>query len=163
MIEINKKNLIQKIIGELSNKLNQSIASANEAHAAAVDDQSVAETQYDTLAIEASYLAEGQSRRVQKYHVAIECYQSLACKPFDKNSTIELTALIQLSKDKIKRHWFFIGPDAGGFACQLNQQFITVITPDSPMGLAILGKQKDDDIEVIVGSNKLIDYIYEVQ
>jgi len=163
MIKINKKELIQNIIDELSSKLSQSIISANEAHALAVDDQSVAETQYDTLAIEASYLAEGQSRRVQKYHEAIKHYQSLICLSFDENSTIALTALIQLSKDKLKQHWFFIGPDAGGFCCQLSQQFITVITPDSPMGLAMLGKQVEDDIEVIVGSNKLMDYISKIQ
>ena len=163
MIKINKKNLIQNIINDLSNKLNRSITSANEAHAIAVDDQSIAETQYDTVAIEASYLAEGQSRRVQEYQEAIKCYQSLIYKHFDENSTITLTALIQLSKDKTKQHWFFIGPDAGGFSCKLSQQLITVITPDSPMGLAMLDKQQDDDIEVIEGSNKLIDYISKIQ
>jgi len=159
---MNKKTLIDKVINELSTKLEQSIQSANEAHAAAVDDQSIAETQYDTLAIEASYLAEGQSRQVKKYQEAIKSYQALTCRTFNQDSSITITALVQLSNDEAQQHWFFIGPDAGGFRCQLNQHNITVITPNSPMGKAIIGKQQDDDIEVIIGTTTLIDHISKV-
>jgi transcription elongation GreA/GreB family factor len=59
-------------------------------------------------------------------------------------------------------HWFFIGPAAGGFRCQIAQQHITVITPQSPMGMALLGKQQDDDIEVSLGNNTLNDYINQI-
>ena len=73
---INKQALVELIISDLQQALNQAISAANEAHAAAVDDQSVAETQYDTLAIEASYLAEGQSKRVQELQKAIyKCFR----------------------------------------------------------------------------------------
>ncbi len=47
----NKKQLVDVIVTALKQELQQAIDAANEAHAAAVDDQSVAETQYDTLAI----------------------------------------------------------------------------------------------------------------
>jgi uncharacterized membrane protein len=74
---LNKQQLITIIVSSLSQQLQKAIAAANEAHAAAVDDQSVAETQYDTLAIEAGYLAEGQSRRVTEFQQAIDAYQAL--------------------------------------------------------------------------------------
>jgi len=160
--KINKKDLVSLIIDELKKELNQAVSAANEAHAAAVDDQSVAETQYDTLAIEASYLAEGQSRRVQECQTAINCYQALIINDFDANSVIGLSALVQLDKDSHAQHWFFIGPAAGGLRCQLSQQNITVITPQSPMGLALIGKFQDDDIEVLLGSSQLTDYIVRV-
>ncbi len=160
---INKQALVALIISELKQELNQAISAANEAHAAAVDDQSVAETQYDTLAIEASYLAEGQSRRVQELQTAINDYQVLSLLNFDENRSITQSALIQLCADSKRQQWFFIGPAAGGFRCKINGQHITVITPKSPMGLALIGKFKDDDIEVMLGSNQLNDYIAQVQ
>jgi transcription elongation GreA/GreB family factor len=160
--KINKQDLVALIISELKQTLHQAINAANETHAAAVDDESVAETQYDTLAIEAGYLAEGQSRRVQELQAAIQSYQSLSLLSFEQNQTISLSALVQLSQDKESKHWFFIGPAAGGFRCQLNEKNITVITPKSPMGLALVGKYQDDDVEVMVNKNTLQNYIERV-
>lgn len=156
---INKTQLIDVIITALTQERQQAIDAANDAHAAAVDDQSVAETQYDTLAIEASYLAEGQSKRVSEFQQAIDAYQALNLVNFNENSVITLGALVQLFADSKTNHWFFIGPAAGGFRCRQGQQNITVITPQSPMGTALIGKQQDDDIEIMLGSNKLEDYI----
>jgi transcription elongation GreA/GreB family factor len=155
----NKKQLVDLVVTSLSKQLQQAIDAANEAHAAAVDDQSVAETQYDTLAIEASYLAEGQSKRVIEFQHAIDTYKTLELIEFNNDSYIALGALVQLSADAETNHWFFIGPAAGGFRSQIAQHSITVITPQSPMGIALIGKQLDDDIEVMLGSNKLEDYI----
>ncbi|HCM46439.1 MAG TPA: hypothetical protein DIS98_02640 [Colwellia sp.] len=155
----NKKKIIEIVITELSKEYQQAIDAANDAHAAAVDDQSVAETQYDTLAIEASYLAEGQSKRVIEFKHAIDAYKALSIIEFNCDSYIALGALVQLSADLKANHWFFIGPAAGGFRCQLDEINITVISPQSPMGTALIGKQQDDDIEIILGNNKLTDYI----
>ncbi len=159
---INKKSLIRLITAELKKELDQAISAANEAHSAAVDDQSVAETQYDTLAIEAGYLAEGQSRRVRELQAAIDDYRLLNLVDFDENSPVSTTALVQLSKDSRNRHWFFIGPAAGGFRCQLAEQQITVITPQSPMGVELIGKYQDDDIEIALGNSNLTDYIAKI-
>lgn len=160
---INKQVLVSLIINELKQELNQAINAANEAHAAAVDDQSVAETQYDTLAIEASYLAEGQSRRVIELQAAINAYHILPLIDFDENKAIALTALAQLSKDSPNNHWFFMGPAAGGFRCELSEQYITVITPQSPMGLALLDKFQAEEVDIKLGNNHLIDFIALVQ
>ncbi|WP_019026473.1 GreA/GreB family elongation factor [Colwellia piezophila] len=159
----NKKQLIELVITALTQELQQAIDAANDAHAAAIDDQSVAETQYDTLAIEASYLAEGLSRRVAEFQQSIEAYKALDIIEFNSNSHITLGALVQLSADFKTHHWFFIGPAAGGFRCQLAEQNITIITPQSPMGTALIGKQQDDDITIMLGANKLEDYITELK
>ena len=162
-ININKPELVSLIKKSLEQELNQAISAANEAHAAAVDDQSVAETQYDTLAIEASYLAEGQSRRVQTLQTAIKAYQGLNLVSFDADTPIALSALVQLEQDSLNKHWFFIGPAAGGFRCELWENQITVITPQSPMGIALIGKYQDDDVDIKLGNNLLSDFIEKVQ
>jgi transcription elongation GreA/GreB family factor len=158
-----KQQLVTEIINHLQAELSQAMQAANNAHSAAVDDQSVAETQYDTLAIEASYLAEGQSKRVLEYQNALQAYQLLSLVAFNENSTVALTTLVQLSKDKAAQHWFFIGPYAGGFRANIAGHQITVISPQSPMGMAMLGKQQDDDIEIKLGNEKLQDYIQAIK
>jgi len=165
-----KQQLISEILQHLQAELNQAIQAANIAHSDAVDDQSVAETQYDTLAIEASYLAEGQSKRVLEYQQALKSYQILQKALQSKmleNSDLgdeiaKLGSLVQLDKDNSCHHWFFIGPAAGGFRTNIKEHQITVITPQSPMGMAILGKQQDDDVEIRLGNEKLLDYVCAV-
>ncbi len=164
--KVNKQTFVNEIIAQLTDKLAQAEKAANDAHAAAVDDESVAETQYDTLAIEASYLAEGQSKRVFECKQEIFAFENIMLRDFDENNQIALTALVQLSADIKTNHWFFIAPAAGGFRCQLPQQDkiinITVITPNSPMALALLDKYQDDEIEITIGTGKLNDYIANI-
>jgi transcription elongation GreA/GreB family factor len=159
---IKKRTLITIIINQLEQALAQAINAANEAHAAAVDDQSIAETQYDTLAIEASYLAEGQSRRVKELQTSIHQYQGLTLLDFDEDKPVALTALVQLSNDIPNQHWFFIGPTAGGMRCTISDQTITVITPQSPMGMALIGKYQEDEIDIKLGNKQLSDYLSQV-
>lgn len=161
-VNVDKNALVNVIIKALTQELAQAISAANDAHSAATDDQSVAETQYDTLAIEASYLAEGQSRRIQLLQTEIKAYQQLRCINFINDQPITLSALVQLSNDTTKNHWFFFGPAAGGFTCTIAKQHITVITPQSPMGAALLHKQQDDDIEINLAKNKVHDFIVTI-
>ena len=156
---VSKQEIIDEVIKQLSKELSLAINAANEAHLAAIDDQSVAETQYDTLAIEAGYLAEGQSRRAQEFQQAISAYEALAKVEHLALEEVQLTALIQLGEDVAKHHWYFIGPSAGGTRCHLNGQTITVITVQSPLAQALLGKQLDDDVEVILANHNIEDYI----
>jgi transcription elongation GreA/GreB family factor len=160
--KVDKKTIVALIIENLKQELHQAIKAANEAHAAAVDDQSVAETQYDTLAIEAAYLAEGQSRRVNDLQETLLKYQQLPLVDFDENKPIALSAIVQLDADKEKNQWFFIGPAAGGFRCNLNHQHITVITPESPLGLVLMGEFTGENIKVKLGNGKLSDHIANV-
>ena len=159
---MNKKQILSDIFSHLEQELSATITAANNAHLAATDDQSVAETQYDTLAIEASYLAEGQSRRVTEIQQAKQALTQLVLRDFDESMSISLGTLVQLAQDSDENHWFFIAPAAGGFRGQLEGNNYTVITPTSPMAKTLLGKFIDDDVELMVGVNKLCDEIIAV-
>ncbi len=157
---MHKEKLISNILNHLKNELSKTMLAAQNAHLAATDDQSVAETQYDTLAIEAGYLAEGQARRVQEIQDAIIKFERLDIN--ENSSVVKLGALVQLENDKSTQHWFFIAPAAGGYKCNVDGQKYTVITPQSPMGTVLIGKYRDDDIELSIGANKINDYIFSV-
>jgi len=159
---MNKKQIINDILTHLAHELAAIKAAANNAHLAATDDQSVAETQYDTLAIEASYLAEGQSRRVTEIQQAKQAIEQLVIRDFQEEMPIALGALVQITHKSNNNKWFFIAPAAGGFRGVLNEQYYTVITPSAPLSKALVGRFIGDDIELMVGVNKQVSEIITV-
>ena len=163
---MNKAFLISNIMQHLEQELVHCKLAANTAHLAATDDQSVAETQYDTLAIESAYLAEGQSRRIIEFESAINHLKQLAAQVKNKdngaNKVIKLGSLVQLYKDSALDKWFFLAPAAAGYKCTIAANNFTVITPRSPVGYALLNKTIGDQVEVIIGNNKLVDDIIAV-
>ncbi|WP_223270363.1 hypothetical protein [Colwellia sp. C1TZA3] len=136
---------------------------ANNAHKAATDDQSVAETQYDTLAIEQSYLAEGQSRRVDEIRYAIHRLQNIPTATLQQKQQINIGSVVQLEKDIAQQQWFFLAPVAGGYRCKLAMQDstinIVVITPEAPLGAAMMGKVLDDEINIKIAQKHIADFI----
>lgn len=158
-----KTLLIEKILNHLNHELSTLFEAANNAHLAATDDQSIAETQYDTLAIEAGYLAEGQSRRVNELKLAITAFKTLSPNIQLKNDVVTMGSLVQLSKDELSHHFFFIAPAAAGFRCTIDGQNITVITEASPMGKALKNKIVGDEISVNLGKTLLIDEVINIK
>lgn len=159
-----KTAYIEQIITHLEEELRHAMAAANEAHAAATDDQSVAETQYDTLAIEAGYLAHGQSQRAFEYQQGIIAYNALI-KSLEQQTPAEeisLGSVIQLSEDEQQNKWYFLGPAAGGFSFEMDNNHITVITPQSPLGDELVGKVLDDDVNLQLGNKHFDDYITQI-
>ncbi|MBA6328193.1 hypothetical protein H4J46_09620 [Colwellia sp. MB02u-6] len=160
---MDKNSIIDQITAQLQQELDLALVAANNAHKAATDDQSVAETQYDTLAIEQSYLAEGQSRRVDEIRYAIKRLQSIPLAALQKKPQINIGSVVQLEKDIDKQQWFFLAPAAGGYRCKLALQSntinIVVITPQSPIGAAMIGKVLDDEINIQIAGKNIADFI----
>ncbi|WP_441004208.1 hypothetical protein [Pseudocolwellia agarivorans] len=170
---MNKKHIIQNILQHLLKELEATQLAAHNAHLAAIDDQSIAETQYDTVAIEAGYLAEGQSKRVEEIKQSIKQFEQFNSQELAASPTIVLGSLVQLEKGVENNEWLFIAPSAAGFKCEIITDKdnnlthkITVITPHSPMGQALITKEIDDEITLLIpgiNSVKDPDYINEIR
>lgn len=146
---INKEQLRQGILQQLRADYDNAIRSASDAHDAATNDESKAENKYDTRGLEASYLAEGQSRRVAGLEQAIVIYQKLEFAEFTEASTIRLTALVTLEDAKEQRKRIFIGPVSGGLSFVIDENEYMVITPKAPLGGCLIGKRIGDEVTVV--------------
>ncbi|MGB1199076.1 MAG: hypothetical protein ACPG46_08505 [Thalassotalea sp.] len=149
---MDKNILLKGLLTHLVNEHNILITAANNARAASIDEQSVAETQYDTLAIEAGYLAEGQAKRAAEINLAIEQIKALTLMSFNESSAINMGALVQIEQFKCAQpnnnQWYFIAPAGAGFTMKFEQCSVTVITPQSPLGQSMINKYVGDDIEL---------------
>ena len=152
---MDKSLLLSAIVSEISSALDNSLAAAEEARATATNKENAAENKYDTLGLEAAYLAHGQSERVLQLEKDLAAYVSLRDRLSD-HAIVEVGSLLQLEHETGESRFLFIGPASGGLVVSVGGVTVTVITPGSPLGKVLLGAGIDDDvsIEVARGSAK---------
>jgi len=136
---MNKTDLLRQIIAQLAHDLALLLAAAKSAHAAATHEENIPDNKYATLALEASYLAQGQANRASEIRRAIEAYKQMDSRS-PEDGKIRLGALITLEGEDGARKVVFIGPLEGGRKIALQGREVMVITPASPLGRELLGK-----------------------
>ena len=150
---MNKKDLLQLIVEQLSHDLGIQYNAALTAHEASTHEENIPDNKYETLALEASYLAQGQANRAQELRRALEAYKQLALQVFDDSSAIGLTALVTLAGDDGTTRTVFIGPLEGGLKVVCQRAEVVVITPASPLGRDLIGKCAGDQVRIGIGRN----------
>lgn len=149
MAQTLKDQVIQQLVAQLQADLDNCILAANEAHHAATHEESVAETQYDTLGLEASYLAEGQSRRVAELQLELASYENFSWQEFSADTAITTGALVTLQTESDEQcRYIFVGPAGGGIRLTGFDHLLSVVTPQAPLGQALLGKYTDDEVRI---------------
>jgi len=151
---MNKTDLLQQIICQLTHDLAVLLNAAKKSHEASTHEENIPDNKYETLALEASYLAQGQANRAQEIKLALEGYKQLALQHFDDDSAIRLTALVSIEGEDGSSRTVFIGPHEGGLKVVCDRVEILVITPQSPLGMVLIGKSVGDLIESGVGSSR---------
>jgi transcription elongation GreA/GreB family factor len=145
---VHKKEVLEKIIAALNADLALLTQAAKTAHAAATHAECLPDNKYDTTALEASYVAQGQANRAQDIRRAIDNYRSLVLRPFDDGTPIRLTALVTMEAEDGSCRRLFLGPDAGGLKLTEQGEECIVITPESTLGRALLGKSCGDEVQI---------------
>lgn len=149
------KALLLKLIIELLETVYQgAVDAAMLAYNTATHEENVAENKYDTLGLEASYLAHGQAQRVEECKNELAAFKALEPVEFSDPYPITVGALIVLKDDQDTEQYLFLGPAAGGIKFIYDQIKITIITPSSPLGQALLGHFVDDEVDMNVAGQK---------
>ncbi|SDT41726.1 GreA/GreB family elongation factor [Pseudomonas asplenii] len=147
---MDKQALHQRIIDTLAVNLDVLQRAAQTAYEAATHEENVAENKYDTLGLEASYLATGQARRTEEIRQALKACRELPLRPYDEAAGIQLGALLTLEAENGSEQQLFLAPDAAGLKVEWQAGSITVISPRSPLGQALLGKLEGDEVQIAV-------------
>jgi len=151
---MNKQVLLQQIISRLSHDLEVLFTAAKFAHETATDTESLPDNKYDTLALETSYVAQGQANRAAVIRQAIAVYRQLRLPAMD-DGEVRLTSLVTIETADGTERIVFIGPLEGGLKVMVDRTEVVVITPASPLGSALLGKTCGDTVEVGSGVSRI--------
>ena len=144
-----KSDLLAQIIARLAADLASLTNAALATHAEATDEENKSEDKYDTRGLEASYLAHGQSKAAEEAAQAVAQFQALPVRDFGAGEPISLGALVVL--EGRSRSHYLVGPRAGGTEIEADGQAVMVITPQSPLGRQLMGRQQGDTLAVGTG------------
>ena len=145
-----KKQILLALIEKLKAELAITLESATAAHQVATGPDSKAENKYDTRGLEASYLAEGQMKRAAEYERQLAAYQQMLdalAATATPSPAIAIGSLVELKQGTRRSHYYIV-TGVGGLALELDGRTINVITPQSPLGDALLGAHAGDTVEV---------------
>ncbi len=148
---MNKTALLRAVITELENDLHRQQDANKQASAGATDGEARAETKWDTCGLESSYLARGHAMQF-KALAADVCELRAFAIPVFAGLPIGVGALIETELDKEKMLCFLL-PCAGGIEVSFEGCTVSVITPSSPIGAALLDKKQGDKFSFRAGSS----------
>lgn len=142
---MDKSVIIQAILKQLLEEL-ELLQQANErASEGATDSESRAESKWDTQGLEASYLARGYAQQFETLSVQAKELQSMEPESFTGRE-IGIGALIQIELNGFAS-WYLMLGGCGGMETEVDEEEVTVITPDSPIAHAVLKKREGDSFQ----------------
>lgn len=145
---MDKPLLLTRIVATLEHDVDVLSRAAQTAYEAATAEENIAENKYDTLGLEASYLATGQARRTAEIRQALQIYQQLLLRDYDLLRGIQVSNLVTLEDEDGQQRRLFLGPEAAGLKIGDGDELVTVITPRSPLGQQLMGKRVDDEVSL---------------
>ncbi len=149
---MDKSLLQQQVLARLADDLLQVEQAARTAHETATHEENIAENKYDTLGLEAAYLATGQARRAEAIRQAMAEWRQFRPRAYDAGTGIQLGALVCLVDADEKQQQLFLGPGGGSMQLVIDAQLVQVISSEAPLGRALLGKCEGDEVSVQVAS-----------
>jgi transcription elongation GreA/GreB family factor len=144
-----KRDLKAELLARLTDELGILERAHDAAREGATHEEAKPEGDKDTRALEQSYLARGQARRVQELRSAVADVSALSTADLGGDRPAGLGALVMADEDDVTRT-FFLAPAGGGIA--LAGSTVQVVTPKSPVGRALLGRRAGDVCEALGGA-----------
>ena len=142
---MSKEPLRAAVLAALEAELARQTHAALDARDESISEESRAENKYDTHAQEAAYLAEGQARLATELAAALAAWRALRF-PEAGHDRAQLGSLVTLDHGR-RQDLLLLGPTNGGLVVPSPDDAsreITVVTPSSPIGRALLGRAVGD-------------------
>jgi transcription elongation GreA/GreB family factor len=145
-----KARLKAELIRHLEAELEAARKSHENAAAAATHDEARPENDKDTRGLEQSYLARGHAMRVAELETAIVELNVFAPRAYTDDDDIAIGALVTVEDDDGTRQIWLV-PHGGGISLGNG---VTAVAPTSPLGGKLMGKNVDDELEIVRAGTK---------
>jgi transcription elongation GreA/GreB family factor len=89
--------------------------------------------------------------RIQELERALLMYRFLPIRDFDAGDVVAPASLSELELSG-RKMWVLLVPQHGGLVTQFAGQPVQVVTPNSPLGEAMLGKKQGESFRVQAGT-----------
>lgn len=156
-----KKRVHTLALEALQRDVDAAVAKAEDARRDATHAEAKQENDKDTRAIEQGYLARGIAARAEELLEQLTKLRFVDLRD-QRERAIGPGALILLVDDSDTERVVFLVPAAGGLKVDVDGTQVALLTPASPVGRALAGKEEGDEIEVRIGRETRVYEIAEV-
>jgi transcription elongation GreA/GreB family factor len=125
----NKRKVVEEIQAHLAEELKGLLPSAEKAESG-----------------EAS-MPEGTASRIREIQQQLTMYRFLPMREYGADDVVVPSALVELELSG-RRAFYLVVPSGGGLVMKIEGHPIQVVTPQSPLGNALLGKRLGDTVRV---------------
>jgi transcription elongation GreA/GreB family factor len=151
---MDKRFLVEQLTDRLRASATDALHASEEAATEARDGATSAEKREDArVAIEYGSLARGQTRRAQRAIGELDALGAFHPEALPPSARIAIGAVVEIEDaDGSEGRTFFLAPAGAGVSLTGpgGDGFLSVVTPSSPIGRAVLGRKVGDVIDVTV-------------
>lgn len=151
---MDKRALLQRVLDDIDAEIQTLIAAAKATHEGATHEEARPENDKDTRALEASYLARGQAKRVEEMQETHTRLRFVEIRDYDDDDAIGVGALVRVEDEEENEHVYFLVPVGGGRTIEVDAETIVVLATGSPLGKALIGARVDDEVILKIGKRK---------
>jgi transcription elongation GreA/GreB family factor len=153
---MDKDDLLAQLIANLQATAREARLAMEAAAIEARDGATPAEKREDArVALEQGGLARGHRARMERALAELALLESFAPAPLPKRAPIGAGAIVEVESDDAGRT-FFIAPAGAGteLSGPGGDGFLSVVTPTSPVGRAVMGCRLGDVVEIVAAGQK---------
>ncbi|MCF6147514.1 MAG: GreA/GreB family elongation factor [Candidatus Kuenenia sp.] len=144
---MNKIHFIEKLITMLKASIEEQKKSFESARQASIDSAGRMQSRYDTMGIESAWVADGLARALHEKESNLRYLETFHCT--EPATYARVGSIVKTtSSDSPDHEYFFILPVMSGCELCENGTVITTLSPETPLGRALIGKEAGEKIEV---------------
>ena len=146
-VKWDKRKLHSLLLDALKANLNATLSAAENAKEGSNHADAIAKSKYDTFGLELSYFAGSQFERARAVEAKIAVMENTLFNDFDSDDDIDIGAIIQLQNGQKKIQTYLMSDIGAGLDLEYQGIKIIVISPESPLGEAVLGLSQGDTVD----------------
>ena len=147
-VSVDKRAIVAAVRETIRAEIAAAASAARDAAVAATHEEARPENDKDTRGLEASYLARGQAARVSELELADNALEFLVLRDLREGDAVALGALVELEAEVGARVAYFVAPAGGGTRVRVSGAEVQVVSPQSPVGRALVGRAAGDVVEL---------------
>jgi len=152
---MNKEHVFDQLIQVLREEALHSVKASQDAAEYATDEESRAESKWDTQGLEASYLAAGQASQAKQWAEALNELQANREFLLQPKATVSPGALFACDLAGSEERFFFSSV-AGGQVISISDKEVTVVTAQSPLAARLSGLKAGESFVLPNGKSGVV-------
>lgn len=141
-----KLHLLELLRDDVAQRLRLAQVAAADAAREATHEEARSEDQYDTRALELTYLAAGQNERIEGLRKTLQLLHFWQ-PPAPAGDTAAPGSLV-LAEDDDGAQWYWLVPASASGRYAVDGGHVAVVSTTAPLGEALLGSAVDDEVRV---------------